>query len=58
MPAPMSGTVTPPEDLQPAIDALTPKGLAWLKERTKGREVLPADIAKAFDFERGELKDG
>lgn len=51
----MSGFVKPPDDLQPAIDALTDIGKAWLKKRCKGREITPADVALAGDFERGEL---
>ena len=51
----MSGTVTPPDDLQPAIDALSDIGRAWLKKQTKGRDVKPADIAHAADYERGDL---
>ena len=51
----MSGTVTPPDDLQPAIDALSEMGRAWLKKQSKGRAVTPADIAHAADYERGEL---
>ena len=52
----MAGTVTPPDDLQPAIDALTEIGRAWLNKETKGREIMPRDLARAADFERGELK--
>lgn len=51
----IGGTVTPPQDLQPAIDALSEMGKAWLKKRTKGRAVTPLDLAQAGDFERGEL---
>ena len=54
--APMQGFVTPPDDLQPEINALSEIGRAWLKKKCKGRAVRPADIAKAADFERGELK--
>ncbi len=54
---PVSGTVTPPDDLQPAIDALTELGRAWLMKHTKGRQITPRDLARAADFERGELKD-
>lgn len=52
----MNGTVTPPSDLQPAINALSDIGRAWLKKETKGRQVMPRDLARAADFERGELK--
>ena len=55
---PMVGTVTHPEDLQPAINALTDMGRAWLNKRTKGRDITPKDLALAGDFERGELKNG
>ncbi len=55
---PMGGTVTHPDDLQPAIDALTEMGRAWLLKRCQGREITPADLALAGDFERGELKNG
>lgn len=51
----MSGVVTPPDDLQPAIDALTEIGRAWLMKRTEGRSITPKDLALAGDFERGEL---
>ena len=52
----MAGTVTPPDDLQPAIDALGELGYAWLKKETKGRSITPQDLARAADFERGELQ--
>ena len=52
----VSGKVTHPEDLQPAIDALTEIGHAWLMRRCQGREITPQDLALAGDFERGELK--
>ena len=51
---PISGVVTHPTDLQPAIDALTEVGRAWLLKQTKGRDIAPRDIALAGDFERGE----
>lgn len=54
----MSGTVTPPDDLQPAIDALSDIGRAWLYKQTLGRDILPRDLAKAADYERGDLKNG
>ncbi len=54
---PIMGVVTPPNDFQPAIDALTEMGRAWLKKQTKGREITPRDLAQAADFERGELKN-
>ena len=50
----MYGTVTPPNDLEPAIKALTDKGRRYLNELCEGREVKPADIAKAADFERDD----
>lgn len=51
----MSGKVTPPDDLQPAIDALTNKGKMWLDAYTQGRDITPRDLALAGDFEREEL---
>ena len=54
----IEGKVTPPDDLQPAVDALGELGKAWLNKQTKGREITPYDLAKAADFERGELKNG
>ena len=53
----MAGTFTPPDDLQPAIDALTDIGRAWLNKRCEGREIMPNDVGLACDFERGNLKD-
>lgn len=53
----MRGRVTPPDDLQPAIDALTEKGWGWLMKRCKGREITPDDLALAGDYERGELDE-
>lgn len=52
----MAGTVTPPDDLQPAIDGLNDIGRAWLKKETKGRKIEPRDVSRAADFMRGELK--
>lgn len=54
----MFAKVTPPADLQPAIDDLSPEALEFLKAETKGREILPLDLARAKDFERGELVNG
>lgn len=54
----VTGTVTPPDDLQPAIDALSDTGRAWLNRRCKGRDIQPRDVALAADFERGELNHG
>lgn len=45
-------TFTPPEDLQPAIDALGKIGQLYLKQQTKGRKITHRDIAKAADYER------
>lgn len=53
----ITGKVTHPDDLQPAIDALSELGQAWLLKRTEGRLVTPQDLALAGDFERGELKN-
>jgi len=55
IPRGLGGTVTHPTDLQPAINALTDIGRAWLNKRTQGRAVTPRDVALAADFERGEL---
>ena len=52
----MSGTVLPPDNLQPAIDALGQAGKAWLDGRTYGKDVEPRDISLAADYERGDLK--
>ena len=49
-PGAISGTVTPPNDLQPAIDDLPDVGKLWLAKRCNGRAVLPQDIARAADF--------
>ena len=49
----MAGTVTPPDDLQPAIDALGEKGREYLT--LLERPITPSDIAKAADYERGDL---
>ncbi len=54
---PIVGKVTHPDNLQPAIDALSEIGKAWLNKRTEGRDVTPKDLALAGDFERGELND-
>jgi hypothetical protein len=51
----MYGKVTPPKDLGPAIEALTDKGREFLQKETKGRKITPPDIARAADYERGEL---
>lgn len=48
----MEGIVTPPKDLQPAIDALSEKGKAYLTALSGGQKVLPWMIAKAADWER------
>jgi len=52
----ISGTFTPPKDLQPAIDALGSKGkkrLLYLVRLNNGK-MTPDLIAKAADYERGE----
>jgi len=48
----LSGTVTPPDDLQPAIDALGPKGLAYLIVNAQGDDVTPEMLAQAADHGR------
>ncbi len=53
----MYGRVTPPDDLGPAIAALGEIGKAWLARECAGREIEPADIARAADYERGDLND-
>jgi hypothetical protein len=50
----MYGRVFPPDDLEPAINALTVEGRKFLESLCKGREITPSDIAKAADFERGD----
>lgn len=45
-------TVTYPDDLQPAIDALGAEGKQKLDELAAGGEVKPAMIARAADYER------
>ena len=52
----VQGKVTPPDDLQPAIDALTSKGRSYLKGLAQNDPITPQMLAKAADFERGELK--
>ena len=56
MTAPLSGRVTPPDDLRPAIDALTPEGRQRLADLTEknGGFIKPWMIAQAADYERGE----
>ena len=51
---PVTGKVTPPADLQPAIDALGPKGKSYLKGLSQGT-IEPWMLAQAADFERNEL---
>lgn len=50
----LQGTVTPPKDLQPAIDALGPRGRSYLKGLAQGDKITPKMLAKAADFERGD----
>jgi len=45
----LSGTFTPPADLQPAIDALGEKGKQYLAKHCQDREITHKDIAKAAD---------
>lgn len=54
----VSGRVTPPKDLTPAIDALGDRGKAYLRALAAphGGVVTPQMIAKAADYDRGELK--
>ena len=58
MHAPVTGTVTPPDDLQPAIDALTDKGREYLNKLLEehGGVVTPWMLAQSADYERGELR--
>jgi len=54
MTAPITGTVTPPDDLQPAIDALGPIARGYLEawiEEMEG-QVTPRMIAQAADYGR------
>ena len=46
----------PPKNLGPALKALGKKGREYLS-KVKGRPINHTDIAKAADYERGELKD-
>jgi hypothetical protein len=46
-----TGTVTHPEDLTPAIEALGPVGRDHLLRLAGGRKVEPWMIAKAADYE-------
>ena len=50
----MAGVVTPPDDLQPAIDSLGPKGRLRLTELAQGKTITPQMLAKAADHDRGE----
>jgi len=54
--SPLVGKVTPPKDLQPAIDALGPKGKSYLRGLSQCEKITPLMLAKAADFERGEGK--
>jgi len=55
----MHGIVTPPEDLQPAIEALGPIGIKYLEDHVPiGCKVTPQLLAKAADSDRGELTNG
>ena len=54
MPSPLKGVVTPPKDLQPAIDALTQKGKSYLKGLSGGDKIEPWMLAQAADHERNE----
>ena len=59
MSAPVTGTVTPPDDLQPAIDALGPRGKQYLLKlqfESGTSEVTPDMLAQSADYERGELR--
>ena len=49
-----TGKVTPPKDLQPAIDALGSRGRSYLRGLSQGQTITPLMLAKAADFERGE----
>ena len=54
MSAPRYGKVTPPDDLQPAIDALGPRGREYLDiaAAMNGGKVTPFILAKAADHGR------
>jgi hypothetical protein len=47
-----SGVFKPPANLQPAIDALTPRGRARMYDALQGREPTADAIAQAADWER------
>ena len=47
------GVITPPQDLQPAIDRLGPVGREFLDRRCEGRAVTAEDIAPAASHQRG-----
>jgi hypothetical protein len=51
------GTVTPPADLQPAIDAMPEEARARLTFRCQGRAPTPKDIAETMDWYREEYPD-
>lgn len=48
----MSGTVTHPDDLQPAIDAMPPQAAAHMGFKIKKSKPSPQDIAAAMDWYR------
>jgi len=50
--SPLVGKVTPPKDLQPAIDALGPKGKSYLRGLSQGQKITPFMLAKAADHGR------
>ena len=52
----LSGTFTPPKDLQPAIDGLGEKGKRYLDDLVlmNNGQIQHWMIAQAADYERGE----
>ena len=50
--APIVGRVTPPKDLQPAIDALGVKGKSYLRGLSQGQKITPLMLAQAADHGR------
>jgi hypothetical protein len=57
MSAPIAGTFTPPKDLRPAIESLTPKGRQKLADLVdeNGGIIETWMIARAADYERGDI---
>lgn len=54
----ISGTVKPPKDLGPAVDALPKEAKQRLLFKTNGRAVTPKDIAQSADWYREKYGHG